>query len=664
MIYRLLIFGDRKIQKPLLLIEAVPTNYLKKEYRPELNGLRALAVLLVLFFHLDFSWMKGGFLGVDVFLVISGYFISRNILFELHTDSFSFLNFYTKRLRRLFPALIFVLVLVFIVGYFLLIPSRFERLAQSTFFSSLSISNFFFWSEAGYFDGASDTKPLLHMWSLSLEEQFYLFWPLILTVLYKYFRRLILWILLLLVVFSIGLSEYYFNTHSEATFFLLPFRIFEFVLGAVCLWLERFSMFRRKNLQEFLFFTGLLVIFYSAVTFDGLDRMPGMLSMLPVLGSVFIIIGGKAPIMAKVLNNKPSELIGKASYSIYLVHWPLIVYYKIAISSTLSLKEQLFLGIASLILGFIIWYFVENTFRYSRRSEMKWDRIWVGVPVLVLCLVGSSLYAWNANGLPSRLSDEVYMTADEIKENTRNYWKEVSQKKEILLGEANAGHVLVMGNSHAIDLIYALRGNGFKARITALLTTSKCYDFGFPMREEYVEDCSERLERNFNSKDWELVDAVYLHELYPKTKIENIKEILDKIRKKTKVPIFLMGPKMTFTLNAQDIVGRSSSNNPKDINAFAKRFEAAEKRLAVNAILEEEFTKAEYLKKDIYYVNFLKTQGGDHLNDFRIISNENSKFLYFDGTHFTKQGAEEFGKKLKVRYPYLFDTDQLNSPFK
>ena len=160
-----------------------------KEYRPELNGLRALAVILVLLFHLDISWMQGGFLGVDVFLVVSGYFISKNILYGLQNNSFTFKKFYTKRLRRLFPALIFTLILVVIAGYFFFTPSSYERLGKSAIFASFSLSNFFFWSEAGYFNLESTYKPLLHMWSLSLEEQFYLFWPLLLVILYKFKKQ-------------------------------------------------------------------------------------------------------------------------------------------------------------------------------------------------------------------------------------------------------------------------------------------------------------------------------------------------------------------------------------------------------------------------------------------------------------------------------------------
>jgi len=173
---------------------------ISKEYRPELNGLRALAVILVLLYHLDFDWMKGGFLGVDVFLVISGYFISRNIIYELQQGKFTFYGFYTKRLRRLFPALIFTLILVLVAGYYLLTPSNLERLGKSTIYSSLSLSNFFFWSESGYFDLGANLKPLLHMWSLSLEEQFYLFWPLLLFLLYRYFKKHILLFILFFII--------------------------------------------------------------------------------------------------------------------------------------------------------------------------------------------------------------------------------------------------------------------------------------------------------------------------------------------------------------------------------------------------------------------------------------------------------------------------------
>ena len=155
---------------------------IEKAYRPDLNGLRGLSVLLVLFFHLDLEYFKGGFLGVDVFFVLSGYFISKNILFDIENKKFSFLVFYQKRIRRLFPALFTTLLLTLVAGYFYLTANNYERLASSAQYSVFSLSNFFFYLETGYFDTSSKLKPLLHMWSLSVEEQFYLFWPLLLFI--------------------------------------------------------------------------------------------------------------------------------------------------------------------------------------------------------------------------------------------------------------------------------------------------------------------------------------------------------------------------------------------------------------------------------------------------------------------------------------------------
>ena len=363
-----------------------------KEYRPELNGLRALAVILVLFFHLDIPWMQGGFLGVDVFLVVSGYFISKNILHGLQNNSFSFKKFYTKRLRRLFPALIFTLILVIIAGYFFFTPSSYERLGKSAIFASFSISNFFFWNEAGYFNLESTYKPLLHMWSLSLEEQFYLFWPLLLVLLYKFKKKYLHFFILLLAIASIVLGELYISNNPSAVFFLIPFRMFEFLLGASCIWLEQFLYKKRLYILESLFLLGLVLIIYSAIKFDHFSRMPGVLSLIPCIGTMLIIVAGKAPNFSWILKNNVVETIGKGSYSIYLIHWPIIVYYKYWTLADLSYTTQIIIGSISIVLGLLMWHFIENTFRYRKSKKLKIDPVWFTVPTLIVLISSFSLY--------------------------------------------------------------------------------------------------------------------------------------------------------------------------------------------------------------------------------------------------------------------------------
>jgi len=633
---------------------------LVKSYRPELNGLRALAVLLVLLYHLDFEWMKGGFLGVDIFLVISGYFISKNILSDNQNNKFTFKRFYTKRLRRLFPALIFTIVLVLIGGYFLLTPASYQRLGLSSIFSALSASNFFFWSEAGYFDGSASTKPLLHMWSLSLEEQFYLLWPFLLVVFYKFLRKYMLLIILIMIFISIAAGELYFNTDRSATFFLLPFRMFEFMLGAASIWFERMLSNRKvpRSLDELLFVSGLVLMVGSAMFLNADSRMPGLYSLLPCVGAMFTIVSGERAGSSLILGNKSMEYIGKASYSIYLIHWPVIVYYKYWSLSELDLKMQMILGLGSILFGFMMWRLIENTFRFPKRKYQKLDPIWLGVPlfIAILCSVSYSMY--NSGGWVFRFTGELFLTKEEILENRKNYWRESNSKNTVLKGEPGKGHIIIIGNSHAIDIIYALRYNGFEAKITSLQTGGKCYNFGTAEKEIDSELCNRLLSQNLNNPNWKEADAIYVHDDWPRLDIEGFRIIIKEFRKRTNVPIYVIGPKITYKEQVPDIVRSSRSIVPEVINEYAKSFSNLELKKEINDGLINEFkTNPYYLDSNIEYIEVLTLQGGTALDKFEIVSGKDLKFLYFDASHLTAEGSKEFGLRMKEKYPQLFQID-------
>ena len=630
-----------------------------REYRPELNGLRALAVILVLLYHLDFHWMKGGFLGVDVFLVISGYFISKNILFGLQKGTFTFTGFYTKRLRRLFPALIFTLIIVLIAGYFLLTPSNYERLGQSTIFASLSASNFFFWNESGYFNLDASTKPLLHMWSLSLEEQFYLFWPLLLVTLHKFLKKYLLLFIVILILGSLALSELYFSTHPDASFFLIPFRMFEFLLGACCIWLESIVKNKSKIILELLFAVGLGLILFSGMQFSSATRMPGLLSLVSCVGAMFIVMGGQAPILSWTLKNKPVELIGKASYSIYLIHWPLIVYYKYWTLNELTFKYQIILGLVSIILGLLMWYFIENTFRYRKVKKIKIDPIWFAIPTLIIAVSTISGVIWNSGGVPSRYTNELYMSKEEILSNRKMYFDEYKEKGPLLDGQTNKGHVMIMGSSHSVDLIFALRQNGFEARITALKSLGKCYNFGESSAENDKEFCTNIKEENLSNENWKKVDAIYLHDHWPQWDSLGFKRIVTRVRSISEAPIFVFGPKMTYRNQVPEIVRLTNSVVASNINNKAIEFSRKDLKIRINNNLKEEFEKPYYKENNIHFINVLELQGGNDMDSFEVVSKQSLKFLYFDNSHFTKQGSKEFGLKLKGKHPTLFDIQEL-----
>ena len=547
-----------------------------KTYKPEINGLRAVAVLLVLIFHIDSNLLQGGFLGVDVFFVISGYLITNNILFDIKQEAFSFADFYRRRVQRLLPALGFTILATIIAGYFFLPSYFYERLSNSALLALLSASNIFFWLEGGYFNTGSDLKPLLHTWSLGIEEQFYLLWPILIVGLQKFLPKFLNLVFLLLVALSIALCHLYMHSDPPAaTFFLLQFRIFEFVLGAVCISLVPF--FKEKQiLNNVLVIIGLGLIIGSAVVFDQYMTMPGMLSLIPCVGTMLVICGGLSSLSSILLNNKLADLIGKASYSIYLFHWPLIVYYNLwTVEDDLLLGEKFLLLGLSLVGGFLMWGLIEQP---MRRPAIKARTIWLGVPVFFLSIAGIAYGIRFNKGFPQRDNNPYTLNEKQLNQQKGKYWREGGPESAILKGSSNK-QVLIMGNSHAIDLIYSLRNNGFRANIISLPTHFSCSNFGaLPIEKKYTTKCESVTNRNLANIAWQRADEIYLHDDWRAQNNQNLRLLLERIRTLTNAPIYVFGPKMIYTQVSDVIIKSSKSISPKEINKHALSYALVERR--------------------------------------------------------------------------------------
>jgi peptidoglycan/LPS O-acetylase OafA/YrhL len=293
-------------------------------FRPEIAGLRSIAVISVVLFHLKVGGFQGGFVGVDIFFVISGYLITRNILRDLQADRFSLGQFYVRRTRRIYPTLIFTVVATYLVGFLWCSPNMFLDLAKECTHALLSIANIQYWRESHqYFAPGSDELALLHCWSLSLEEQFYLFWPLFIVLARKSGRTFAVIAMAAVASFSLAIVVARFD--PLAVFFLTPFRIFEFAAGALVLVLEtRFSL--NKAVAECLSAAGILSMVASVLLFD--SDMPHLevAVLLPCLGAAATIWARDRTWTSKILTNSPTVAVGGISYSLYLCHWPIIFF--------------------------------------------------------------------------------------------------------------------------------------------------------------------------------------------------------------------------------------------------------------------------------------------------------------------------------------------------
>ena len=324
-------------------------------YLSHIDGIRAVAVLVVVAYHLDLPHFSGGYIGVDVFFVISGFLITRLILGELErTGRLSFRNFYLRRARRLMPALFVTLAGSWLLFAWLFPPNRFQELSESMVAAVFSVSNIFFWSLSGYFDSDAATKPLLHTWSLGVEEQFYLFWPLFLYLAHQFGQRVFTAVAVLggisFIANFYGLAPGISAEYQSAIFFHVPFRMFEFALGALCIPLMRWVPSSRL-LQDLMTVCGLIMIIYSSITLDGTVVFPAHNALLPCLGGMLMILASRAWLTAPLLQSRPVVFVGLISYSLYLVHWPLIVAWKYYTLEPLSLGSATVLFVIMLVLA-------------------------------------------------------------------------------------------------------------------------------------------------------------------------------------------------------------------------------------------------------------------------------------------------------------------------
>ena len=335
-----------------------------KDYKPQIDGLRALAVLPVIFFHAGFKSFEGGFVGVDIFFVISGYLITKLILEDLYNNKFNLGNFYLRRARRLLPALFFVILTTIPFSIFLMSNDQLIYYSKQIFSVIFFISNFFFWKNSGYFDPESDLQPLLHTWSLAVEEQFYIFFPIFLILMFKYFKKKITTSLVIIALISLSLSQIggnfkYNNLLGSFPFFILPFdffwqagsanfylpfgRAWELILGSMIALVLRKKEIKQKKNNNFLSITGFLLIIISIFFYSKDIQYPSIFTLLPCLGTALIIIyTEKKTLLFKILTYKPIVFLGLVSYSLYLWHQPILSLSKIHFGSELSIFTTFF----------------------------------------------------------------------------------------------------------------------------------------------------------------------------------------------------------------------------------------------------------------------------------------------------------------------------------
>lgn len=554
-----------------------PPHQSHLKYRPDIDGLRAIAVLTVVTYHAFPDWLTGGFIGVDVFFVISGYLISTILFESLERGTFSFAVFYARRIRRIFPALLVVLLASCLFGWFVLFANDYKQLGKHIAAGAGFVSNFVLWNEAGYFDNTAETKPLLHLWCLAVEGQFYLVWPLLLWIAWK--RKFNL----LTTTFLVAILSFYLNIEwiykdAAGTFYLPQTRFWELLGGSLLAWTTLYkegsfvtlgtfarvrAMFdaRRdsgdypasrdsdaKTLANILSFLGLLLLISGFYGINNHLGFPGKWAIVPVLGTALIIAAGpRAWINRSVLSHPLLVWFGLISYPLYLWHWPLLSFARIVNDEAHGRSDiNLILMLVSIVLAWLTYTLVEKPLRSAKPGIPS--STWLVLLMIVLGYMGFNIY--SRDGLRFRHTSNVVMDEQAIHDERAKY-RAGALDKNFAVASVK---VLVYGDSQVFDLYKSLR-NDDRIGIKIYQSSYECTAFNLPKGDakladaDVVKDCNDSFAALMFSPELKQADILiysiyWVKEEEPSGALEHYRKVLAQIRAvNPKIRMIFFGPK-------------------------------------------------------------------------------------------------------------------------
>lgn len=401
------------------------------QYRPDIDGLRAIAVLGVVAFHAFPRWVHSGFVGVDVFFVISGYLISSIIYNALRVGRFSYFEFYVRRVRRIFPALLVVLSTCVVLGWALLLPDEYKQLGREVAAGAGFGANFLFWSESGYFDSQAAVKPLLHLWSLGIEEQFYLVWPLLVAFLYRRTRGVAMWIGVLMCA-SFAVNALGIRAHTSATFYLPTSRFWELLSGALLAYWAMFSTesaaaTAASTSKTLLAWCGVLLLAVSAAKINEQREFPGYWALLPVGGALCLIASSGSWVNRRVLGQRALVFIGLISYPLYLWHWVLLALLRLWLYDGVQAPRapRIMAVLLSVVLAWATYELVEKPIRFGRVTPAA--KLWkpAGLVATMVLVAGIGIGVDRSDGVALRYPAEIRPLAAFEFDDARRWYTDV-----------------------------------------------------------------------------------------------------------------------------------------------------------------------------------------------------------------------------------------------
>lgn len=579
-------------------------------YRREIDGLRALAVTAVILFHAGFEQFRGGFVGVDIFFVISGYLITTIIISDLKAGQFSLAQFYERRARRLLPALFVVMFISLISGYFLLMPDDFKRLGQSVTATALFSNNILLLFTSGYWDVDNEFKPLFHTWSLGVEEQFYLIFPLILGTLWRLGLRWIAVALTAAVIFSLGLASWLVRASPDWAFFLLFTRTWQLGLGAIsAVYLHHLpAPATHSKGSDILAATGLLLITLSIFLFNRSALSPSYAMLSPTLGAVLLILFCRPDsAMQSVLGNRLIVGLGLISYSLYLWHQPIFALYRSFSMERPDPSEFLLLLPAIIVLSFLTWRFIETPFR--RPSILDRRRITILAVTFTGAFAAVGLvvdqYYWQLSPAydPGLRKEDL----DRQLYNERTF----SFKKDAFKADSSP-RILIIGNSFARDFINIVTENFDISRADIV----------------YRDDFDQCLGLHSGSPLYATADVVVIARRY--YNMGCIDGNISRSKADGK-KIFYVGTK-DFGYNLNWLMHLDNADRRNQFNVISR------------SIIDTDLVLSRAVPAD----SFISMLGPTLVDGKVPITDENGRLLSMDGTHLTRAGAIYFGRHAVV----------------
>lgn len=626
-----------------------PLSTLK--YRPDIDGLRAVAVLSVLFFHVGWRAFGGGWVGVDVFFVISGYLITRLIMEEIAAGTFSFAGFYARRARRLFAAFVFTVAVTFVAAALIFDRVYLQHFAGEVVYALVAASNFFYWLDGGYFGVAEQYKPLLHTWSLGVEEQFYLLWPLSIALLLRYVRRYFWLILATAGVLSLLLAEYYFYLGKErAAFLLLPGRIFEFAIGALFC-----GVVRRRPLPEPLraaaLLVGLALIVYAALDFTITTPFPTLYALVPCGGAALAIIGGTSTTFGWLLGNRPMVGIGKISYSLYLIHWPMIVFYSYHRLAPLNPAEQVLICVVAIAAAALMYRYIEQPFRNPQRVRFaSRAALAFSCTATVTALLVPASIVWAKGTLLWRGSTQEVTLAqlqqieelrkqDQVDEllRDRSFVKDDGRTRLMFVGDSHSGDVAAALFLSLGDKRYDYARSGFAPNCFSAIDRRP-----WILRLAHAEGlCAAQLAALRSNRSLASADYLFIADRWSAETLQGFAEGLAFLRGLTHAKIVIVGQNATFPTFDDSL-----------------RYLDPPQLLRLNRVLYQqqsmvdvEINRELRALAEAHGLGFIDRQSlVCSAADARCQVLVDGKFLYSDSNHWSYAGRAVFGRGMAARF--------------